>query len=208
MKTHVTVVDYGMGNICSVINAFDHLGCEVSVASDPDRVANANILILPGVGSFRVAMASLRERKLDIAISHAVKERGKKILGICLGMQLLADKGLEDGETIGLGLISTEVQRFSFEEVRGSKIPHVGFNGVTSPSASRLMAGIATNADFYFVHSYRMLPKGLPGVVINCNYGVDFLAAYEHDNIFATQFHPEKSQSNGLLLLKNFIECN
>lgn len=207
MKKTVTVIDYGMGNICSVVNAFEYLGCEVMVTSDPDQVAGADILILPGVGSFRKAMASLCERELDRALSHAVMNRGCKILGICLGMQLLGVSGFEDGETTGLGLIPADVERFSLEEVCGSKIPHVGFNSVKVPPKSRLMAGLAANADFYFVHSYRMLPKGLPGLVANCDYGIEFMAAYEYKNIFATQFHPEKSQSNGLLLLKNFIEC-
>ena len=206
-KRTVTIVDYGMGNICSVVSAFDYLGCEALVTSDPEQVANADTLILPGVGSFRKAMVSLREQELDQALSHAVLNRGRKILGICLGMQLLGKRGFEDGETSGLGLIPAAVERFSVEEVGGLKIPHVGFNSVKVPPASRLMAGLAENADFYFVHSYRMLSEGLPGQVANCFYGIEFLAAYEHENIFATQFHPEKSQSNGLVLLKNFIEC-
>jgi len=207
-KKAVTVVDYGMGNLCSVVSAFDYLGCETLVASDPDQVANAETLILPGVGSFRKAMTSLREREFDRAISHAVLNRGQKILGICLGMQLLGESSVEDGETMGLGLIPASVERFSVQEVSGSKIPHVGFNSVKVPASSRLMEGLGDDADFYFVHSYRMLPRGLPGLTANCVYGVEFLAAYEHANIFATQFHPEKSQSNGLLLLKNFIECD
>ncbi len=206
-KKIVTVIDYGMGNICSVVNAFNFLGSEVLVANDPDQVASAEVLILPGVGSFRKAMDSLREREIDRALLHAVKNRGRNILGICLGMQLLGARGLEDGESFGLGLIPADVERFSVDEVHGSKIPHVGFNSVKASPKSRLMAGIAVNPDFYFVHSYRMLPKGLPGNATNCVYGIEFLAAYEHENIFATQFHPEKSQSNGLLLLKNFIEC-
>lgn len=203
----VTIVDYGMGNICSVVSAFNYLGCDALVVSDPDLVASADTLVLPGVGSFRKAMASLREQELDLALEHAILNRGRKILGICLGMQLLGERGLEDGETHGLGLIPAAVERFSIDEVRGSKIPHVGFNSVNVPPGSRLMAGLPAEADFYFVHSYRMLPDGVPGLAANCVYGVEFLAAYEHANIFATQFHPEKSQSNGLLLLKNFIEC-
>ena len=206
-KNTVTIVDYGMGNICSVVSAFDYLGCEALVTSDPNQIADADMLILPGVGSFRKAMDCLRERELDRALSHAVLNRGSKILGICLGMQLLGERGFEDGETPGLGLIPATIQRFSVEEVNGSKIPHVGFNSVKVPPASRLMAGLAADADFYFVHSYRMLPAGLPGLAAHCVYGIEFLAAYEQANIFATQFHPEKSQSNGLVLLKNFIEC-
>lgn len=206
MANHkITIVDYGMGNICSVVNAFTYLGCESVVTADPDTVANADALLLPGVGSFRKAMGELRRQGLDAALLHAVRARGRNILGICLGMQLLGSMSVEDGETPGLGLIPARVDRFSPHEVNGAKIPHVGFNTVKSGARSRLLAGLAAETDFYFVHSYRMLPTGLPGSVSICDYGVEFVAAYEDGNVFATQFHPEKSQSNGLLLLRNFI---
>jgi glutamine amidotransferase len=206
MAPTVTIVDYGMGNICSVVNAFRYLGCEPVISNDPDLVANAESLLLPGVGSFRKAMLALSDRGLDQAICHAVQANGRKILGICLGMQLLGISGSEDGETVGLGLIPESVGRFSSQEVDGAKIPHIGFNVVQSKPDSRLFCGLPESADFYFVHSYRMLANELNGLVATCNYGVDFVAAYENENVFATQFHPEKSQSNGLVLLKNFLE--
>lgn len=204
MSARITVIDYGMGNIWSVLNALRYLGCEPVVSSDPIEIENAESLLLPGVGSFRKAMSTLRETSLDQAILEAVRGRGSKILGICLGMQLLGSYGNEDGETVGLGLIENPVELFSPEEIGTNKIPHIGFDLVYSEPDSILFRGLPKAADFYFVHSYRMLPDGLSGKVATCNYGMEFLAAYERNNIFATQFHPEKSQTNGLILLKNF----
>ena len=204
-NTPITVIDYGMGNIWSVLSAFRYLGEMPKVSSDPDEISKAGSLVLPGVGSFRKAMLTLQQGGLHEAILEAVKKRGSKILGICLGMQLLGSRGSEDGDTPGLGLIPTEVEKFSAQEIGSNKIPHIGFNSVHSNPDSRLFHRLSSVAEFYFVHSYRMLPDNLRGQAAICHYGSPFLAAYEHDNIFATQFHPEKSQSNGLLLLKNFL---
>ena len=204
-SSNIVVIDYGMGNLWSVLNAFHYLDYEPIVTHDPDVIACAKTLILPGVGSFRKAMVSLRKTGIDQAINDAVLDNGSKILGICLGMQLMGNKSYEDGETLGLGLIPQSVDRFSSDEIGSNKIPHIGFNSVHSLSDSKLFRGIPSAADFYFVHSYRMLENGLTGKVATCNYGSEFLAAYEKNNIFATQFHPEKSQTNGLLLLKNFL---
>jgi glutamine amidotransferase len=204
-KIKVTLIDYGMGNIWSVLSALKYLDCDVIVSSDPVVVEEAETLLLPGVGSFRKAMESLRDLHLDEAIMESVQREGNKILGICLGMQLLGNKSSEDGETIGLNLIPTPVEEFSMKDVGANKIPHIGFDQVSSQSGSRLFQGLPENPDFYFVHSYRMLPFGLNGKSAICRYGIDFLAAYENDNVFATQFHPEKSQTNGLMLLKNFL---
>jgi len=201
----VTIVDYGMGNLWSVLNAFKYLGVDPIVSENLDEIASAGILVLPGVGSFRKAMFSLSETGIDQAIIEAVANNGGKILGICLGMQLLGSKSFEDGETSGLGLIHQVVDEFSFDEVGSNKIPHIGFNSVYSKSDSKLFRGIPNGADFYFVHSYRMLVDQMTGKSATCEYGSEFLAAYEQDNIFAIQFHPEKSQTNGLLLLKNFL---
>jgi imidazole glycerol-phosphate synthase subunit HisH len=205
MNTRITVIDYGMGNIWSVLSALRYLGCQPIVSADPKQIENAEALLLPGVGSFRKAMHSLRESSIDQAILEAVQGRGNKILGICLGMQLMGSRGTEDGETNGLGLISNPVEPFFPEEMGSNKIPHIGFDLVRSRSGSVLFQGLQEAADFYFVHSYRMLPQGLQGMAATCTYGREFLAAYEQDNIFATQFHPEKSQTNGLVLLKNFL---
>lgn len=205
IKPNVTVIDYGMGNLWSVISALRYLGCNPKATEDPEEVLNADSILLPGVGSFRKAMLSLQEKGLDQAIVEATQTKGTKILGICLGMQLMGTRSFEDGDTIGLNLIPAEIDKFSAQEVGKNKIPHVGFDKVNSRSDSILFQGLDLASDFYFVHSYRMIPNGLIGKPATCNYGVEFLAAYEHDNIFATQFHPEKSQTNGLILLKNFL---
>jgi len=205
MKNRITIIDYEMGNICSVLNALTYLGYSASVSSDCREILDSNILILPGVGSFRRAMMTLCQTGLDQAIVEAVIDKGSKILGICLGMQLLAESSTEDGKTRGLGLIPANVERFKQDDLNGLKVPHIGFNQVTSESDSILFKDLPSQVDFYFVHSYRILPAGLPGKVAHCCHGETFLAAYEWDNVFATQFHPEKSQTNGLKLLKNFL---
>lgn len=207
MGAPVTLVDYGMGNLWSVRSALSYLGYDSVVSCNPSEVERADVLILPGVGSFRKAMQALRDSQLDQAILEAVTGKGRKLLGICLGMQLLADHGNEDGETAGLGLIPTRVDRFDQTQMGALKVPHIGFNHVRSETQSVLFQGVASPADFYFVHSYRLLANGLSGCHGICNYGQDFLAAYEYENIFATQFHPEKSQTNGLRLLRNFLAC-
>lgn len=205
MSTRITVIDYGMGNIWSVLSALRYLGCTPIVSSDPNVIARAESLLLPGVGSFRKAMVSLRQSGLDQAILEAVQGKGSKILGICLGMQLMGSRGSEDGDMTGLGLIPNSVDKFTAQEIGTNKIPHIGFDLVHSKPDASLFRGLPDAADFYFVHSYRMLPDGLSGKTATCMYGTEFLAAYEQDNIFATQFHPEKSQTNGLMLLKNFL---
>ncbi len=199
------VIDYGMGNIWSVVSALRFLGATPEVCSDPGRVMRARRLVLPGVGSFRRAMESLQSSGMDEAIRHAVLKEGSALLGICLGMQLLGSVGTEDGETKGLGLIDKRVDPFTSAELSGRKIPHIGFNQVVPAPGSRLFQGFPEEPDFYFVHSYRM-PADIPGArVSRCNHGVDFAAAVERENVFGVQFHPEKSQTNGLALLKNFL---
>lgn len=201
----VTIIDYGMGNIWSVVSALKYLDCNVIVSSDPFVIKESKTLLLPGVGSFRKAMNSLKELSLDEAIIESVQSDGNKILGICLGMQLLGTRSTEDGETAGLNLITAPVEEFSVNKVGAIKIPHIGFDQVSCQDDAKLFKGLPGTPDFYFVHSFRMLPSGLSGISATCRYGTDFLAAYENDNVFATQFHPEKSQTNGLILLRNFL---
>jgi glutamine amidotransferase len=205
-KPNVTVIDYGMGNLWSVISSLHYLGCNPIVSGDPHQIATADSLILPGVGSFRKAMMALQDKFLDQAIIETIQTKGTKILGICLGMQLMGTSSSEDGATTGLGLINSVVEKFTPQEIGSNKIPHIGFDLVHSQSDSHLFKGLPQSADFYFVHSYRMLAADLVGKPATCHYGVEFLASYEQDNIFATQFHPEKSQTNGLILLKNFLK--
>lgn len=205
-RPYVAIIDYGMGNVWSVMSALKYLGAHVDLVANPDDLAKYEFLVLPGVGSFSRGMKALKERKLDSLIYKAVNEKRAKILGICLGMQLLGTQGTEDGETDGLGLVSQRVDRFIPDEIGDNKIPHVGFNTVHFSERTGLFAGLPENADFYFTHSYRMAVHGMKGRVATCSYGVDFLAAFEVNNVCGTQFHPEKSQTNGLILLRNFME--
>jgi glutamine amidotransferase len=201
----VVVVDYGMGNLWSVASVLKFLGAKPVISSKPADILEAEAILLPGVGSFRVAMQTLIEKNLDEAIKEAVHIKQRKILGICLGFQMLAESSEEEGITAGLGFIPASVESFSEQELEGRKLPHIGFNQVELPNSSNLFDGFESKEDFYFVHSYRLLAQGLPGKKAICNYGVDFLAAYEFENVFGTQFHPEKSQTNGLRLLANFL---
>jgi glutamine amidotransferase len=205
-NSRVTIIDYGMGNIWSVISALNYLNAKVKVSSCPREILDSETLLLPGVGSFRKAMDTLKRLRLDRAIIDSVLDKQHKIMGICLGMQLLGSVSTEDGETPGLNLLSAHIDRFSEEKLGALKVPHIGFNQVETDPDSKLFKGIASNSDFYFVHSYRMLPDNISGRKAECEYGERFLAAYERENVYATQFHPEKSQTNGLILLQNFLD--
>lgn len=199
----VVVIDYGMGNLFSVVSAFRYLGAAVATADDPTDVEVARALVLPGVGSFRRAMEELRRTGLDEAIRGAVN-RGTRLLGICLGMQLLGSSSTEDGLTEGLGLVDAAVEAFPGDS--GYKVPHIGFGIVESPGESNLFHGLGERSHFYFVHSFRMtrMPSGV--IASTCDYGGGFVAAFESDNVAGAQFHPEKSQANGLVLLANFLQ--
>lgn len=203
----IAIVDYGMGNVYSVASALRYLGAKPILTADPELVAAAEHLILPGVGSFRNAMTAMRERGLDAAIHEAVESRGAKILGICLGMQLLGSSGSEGGDTAGLGLIPNSTNEFlKTESGLTLKIPHVGFDTVNINSSSGIFQNLPSEADFYFTHSYRMLVEGLNGKIGTCSYGVDFLAAFDAGSVCGAQFHPEKSQTNGLVMFNNFLQ--
>jgi len=205
MKSRIVIIDYGMGNLWSVLSAFKYLGCDAIISRSPKIIANAEMLVLPGVGSFQKAMTALEALSLIVPLEDAVLLKKTKILGICLGMQLFAEYGDEDGISKGLNFVGGIVKHFGHNDLNSQKIPHIGFNNVHFSPESKLGKGIKDNSDFYFVHSYRMNEVGLCGEKGICNYGSDFLAAYESENIFATQFHPEKSQTNGLKLLNNFL---
>jgi glutamine amidotransferase len=203
----VSVIDYGMGNIWSVVNALRYLGADVRISACPSEIARADAVVLPGVGSFRVAMSMLRKQSLDEAIYEVVSVRQRKILGVCMGFQLLAEFGVEDGGSEGLGYISGTVGNFGQATESNLRVPHIGFNQVYFSGDSPLFRGLESGAYFYFVHSYRLLPEGIEGDVATTNYGETFVSAYSRENVFGTQFHPEKSQTNGLLLLRNFLEA-
>lgn len=196
-----------MGNLLSVVNALQFLGADARISANPSEIASADALVLPGVGSFRAAMNALRNQRLDEGIREAVDIRQRKILGICLGFQMLAEFGTEDGGAEGLGYLPGTVDHFNRETASSLKLPHIGFNRVWFSNEAPLFRGLESCADFYFVHSYRLLPEGVEGSVATADYGETFIAAYSRDNIFGAQFHPEKSQTNGLILLRNFLDA-
>lgn len=201
----LTVVDYGMGNLRSIVNAVSHLGFEARISGAPEEVAAASKLILPGVGSFRQAMQNIHSRHLFDPLNEAVKVRGASVLGICLGMQLLSYFGHEDGGASGLGWIQGEVVPFRIENP-AVRLPHVGFNSVWATSSrSRMFGALVAPTDFYFVHGFTFQCADQFDVAAWCDYQGQFVAAVERDNVFGTQFHPEKSQSGGLALLDRFL---
>ncbi len=206
MKKKTVILDYGMGNLFSVLNAVKYLNFPVEITNNPSEILKADSIILPGVGSFKKAMVSLNKSGFIEVLKESVLIRQKNILGICLGMQLFALEGEEDGFSKGLGFIDGCVKKIITPDNEKLKLPHIGFNTVDFKKESILGNHIKNNSDFYFVHSYHFLHKEKNLLEAKCEYGIKFTAAYEKDNIFATQFHPEKSQTNGLQLLKNFLE--
>jgi len=202
----ITIIDYQMGNLRSVQKAFEFCGVEATVSSDPHEIAAAEKLVLPGVGAFRDAIAELRRRDLVEPIRDFVDSR-RPMLGICLGLQLLFETGYEGGTHRGLGILAGEVVRFdgpAYSGPDGLKVPHMGWNSVTKKIDSPVLADIADGTHFYFVHSYYVRPADPSIVALTCDYGGDFCAMVARDNLYATQFHPEKSQADGLNLLKRF----
>jgi len=203
MKT--VIVDYGMGNLQSIRRALEECGADdITIADDPQSLAAASKIILPGVGAFTDAMDNLNRRGWPVAIRQAVDE-GVSLLGICLGMQLLADKGYEGGETAGLGLIPGEVIRFELEDPT-LRIPHVGWNEIYPQGDSLMLEDIRPGTDFYFVHSYHFVPRHAENILALSNYGGDFVSAVIKGLVAGVQFHPEKSQQAGFALLKNFLK--
>ncbi len=203
----VVIVDYGMGNLRSVEKGFERFGFDVKVSDSPAEVGNADKLVLPGVGAFQDAMDGLRQRGLTKPIVDYVQS-GRPFLGICLGLQLLFSKGYEDGEHEGLGIIPGKVVRFKFSENGAKerlKIPHMGWNQIDfRKEGNPLLQDVPCNAYMYFVHSYYVSPDDSSVIATETEYGIRFTSMVWHRNIFATQFHPEKSQQYGLTILKNF----
>ena len=194
-----------MGNLLSVQKALEYLGEDVRIISAPKNLQNAERLVLPGVGAFPDAMANLERHGWQDALHVEVFEKKKPFLGICLGMQLLAEFGEENGGSRGLGWIKGTVKLFTLAD-RSLKIPHVGWNEIIAVPNSPLFNGIRPGATFYFVHSYHFVCTEQHDVAVRCQYGSEFTAAIRKENIFATQFHPEKSQDNGLKVLENFVD--
>jgi len=203
----IAIIDYGMGNIRSLSNAIEYIGRDVVVTSDPRVIKDANKLILPGVGAFGDAINAIREKGLDEILYKDVVEKKKPMLGICLGLQLLALSSDEHGFHKGLGWLKAEVTKF--DPALRIKIPHIGWNDICYTEPHPLFRGLKNNERaFYFVHSFYIKCKNPEDILATCNYGIDFTAAICLDNIVATQFHPEKSQDNGIQVLKNFLKWN
>jgi len=197
----IIIIDYGCGNLKCVSNSLDHLGYSAEVISEYQDVETNAIIILPGVGSFKNAMKNLREKKLDELLINADKN-GNKIIGICLGMQLLMNSSEEEGTSKGLGFIDGYVE--GFENKIKFNIPHMGWNEANATNKDFL----DYSGDFYFVHSFFCLPSDKSNVLFQTNYGIDFASGItNNNNIFGIQFHPEKSQKNGLKLLEKLITC-
>ena len=205
----VAIVDYGMGNLRSVAKAIEHVspGSKVLVSSDPAVVRNADRVIVPGQGAMPDCMRELKERGLDAVVADA--SRSKPFLGICIGLQMLFEHS-DEGNVAGLGLFAGKVKRFPAEamfEGNGAqlKVPHMGWNEVRQSRSHPLWQGINDAERFYFVHSYYVDPENVEEVIASTRYGVDFVSAVSRANIFAVQFHPEKSAVAGLKLLGNFM---
>ncbi len=203
----INIIDYEMGNLRSVEKAFESLGFAARVSADPQDIASADKLVLPGVGAFADCVGNLRTGGFVEPLLAHVKA-GKPLLGVCVGMQMLFDESEEFGRHQGLGLIPGKVVRFPagmLENGERLKVPHMGWNNLLQKQESPLFAGVEDESYVYFVHSYYCQAENESDVAASCRYGdVEFCASLWHDNIMATQFHPEKSQGIGLQIFKNF----
>jgi len=199
----IAIIDYGMGNLRSVQKGLEKVGHEATITSDPAEVARAAKVVLPGVGAFEDAMAELRRRNLVDPVLAAI-DSGKPFLGICLGLQLLFETSYEHGEHKGLGVLRGEVVRFDVPAAYS--VPHMGWNQLSIVRRPPILEGIDEGAYVYFVHSYYVVPRDPDVIATTADYPEPFCSMIWRDNLFATQFHPEKSQADGLRILKNFAE--
>jgi glutamine amidotransferase len=198
----IVVIDYGAGNLRSVVNTLRAVGADPAVAETGDGLAGADKIVLPGVGAFGEGMAELHRRGF-VEPLHAAHSKDLPILGICLGLQYLFDYGEEHGRYDGLGMLPGRVVRFPPGEL---KVPHIGWNQIHHDGASPLLKGVASGAYAYFVHSYYVAPDDAGDVIATTDYGIDFVSVAGRGNLFGVQFHPEKSQFVGQQILRNFLE--
>jgi len=206
----IAIIDYGMGNLRSVEKAFEKVGFESVVTDKSETIEKADKIVLPGVGAFKDAKEGLQERNLVEPIINHIKQR-KLFLGICLGLQLLFTRSIEDGIHEGLNIVPGEVVRFEPDKLSGGdnqklKIPHMGWNTIRAKKEVSILKGLPDNQYMYFVHSYYVIPDRDDVVATETEYGGAFVSMISIDNVFAMQFHPEKSQHYGLMILKNFGE--
>ena len=203
----IGIIDYGMGNLRSVLNAFRFVGKDAVIVDNPSKLEEASAIVLPGVGAFGDAMKNLSSSDFPEALNKEIHEKGKQLLGICLGMQILATASHEHGEHQGLNWIKGTVERIPVPKGDATiRVPHVGWNEVKFKSSSPLLTGLDDARDFYFVHSYRFLPHDTSTVIGVCHHGEEIVAILAKDNIHAAQFHPEKSHNAGLHLIHNWCE--
>lgn len=200
----VTIIDYGVGNLGSILNMFKKVGETAQISANPDEIARADKLLLPGVGSFDFGIQSLNQSGLRDILDNKVLKEKTPILGICLGMQLMTHSS-EEGILPGLGWIDATVKRF-VPNHPGMKVPHMGWSAVEAATTNALLSRLTWPARFYFVHSFYVNCQSAGDVLLQSHYGHDFHAAFHHDNIWGVQFHPEKSHKFGMQLLKSFAE--
>jgi len=200
----IAILDYGMGNIKSVERKIQQLGAEPIVTNDHSKIISADKIILPGVGHFGKAMENLEKNNLIDSLNEAVLVNKAPILGICLGMQLLTEYS-QEGERNGLGWVKATVQKFNVKDTLRHKVPHTGWNQVTTLKESPLMFKITKDSEFYFVHEYHIVCEDKQDVLNETLYEYSFVSAFQKENIFGVQYHPEKSHDVGLQLFKNFI---
>lgn len=202
--TTLTMIDYGASNLRSAYKAFEFVGADVHVTSDPDEVLRATKLTLPGVGAFGSGMAALRDKGLITAVQEAVA-KGTPLLGICVGMQFLFESSDELGQHNGLSLIPGQVTRFP---VGNLKVPHIGWNQIQFQDEHPLLNNVPQNSHAYFVHSYHCIPTDDAHIIASSTYGLSFTAVVGYQNVFGIQFHPEKSQTTGLQILRNYLDVS
>lgn len=201
--TRVALLDYGMGNLHSAGKALEYVGATVDITNNPNVIAKADKIVFPGVGAMRDCIHGMKEAGIDEVIRDAVFN--KPVLAICVGMQALMQHSEENNGTEALGIFKGNVKRFP--NIHGLKVPHMGWNQVIQHDPTHPMwKNIEQNSRFYFVHSYYVEPQDKAISAASCEYGISFCTAIHHENLFATQFHPEKSHTVGLQLLKNFVE--
>lgn len=200
----VGIVDYGMGNLLSVYNAFDYLGADVVICKLPEHLSDVERIVIPGVGAFKDCISKMNETGFVKALNEEVLKKAKPTLGICLGMQVMGRRSFEGGEFEGLGWFDADIVRLTPSNP-SLRVPNIGWNTINYNKEIPLFKGLPPNPDFYFVHSYYVKANNAEDVVATYDYTFNVTASILKDNIFATQFHPEKSQDNGLKVLENFI---